>query len=265
MACGVSRRCPQTMRLARWSPPGRRQSRSATAIPTPPVARGGSAERECEESVPTGDSLPAENSPSPSGWHAAGRAELPRTDGDGDARRFRHRSGSRLRRRGAVRADRSRARGASTRHRIPGRAAQVLRDSWSRRLRPFGWLSIRGDLGNRDVRCLHRRYGDRLHRRYGIRPGSGRAALDGGLGLRYLGVAEVRERRRKLGTRPGGRPFLEEPEQLNRYRHDQRAVLLPRPPQPRSAAAAVAAPRGREPSRWPPWPAAWRPGTRRRR
>ena len=70
-------------------------------------------------------------------------------------------------------------------------------------------------------------YGDRFHRRYGVRPGSGRAALDGGLGLRCLGVAEVRERRRKLGPWPGGRHFLEEPEQLSRYRHDQRAVLLP--------------------------------------
>jgi len=63
-------------------------------------------------------------------------------------------------------------------------------------------LSVRGDLGNRDVRCLHRRYGDRLHRRYGVRSGSGRAALYGGLGLRYLDVAEVRER--QLGTWPGG-------------------------------------------------------------
>jgi hypothetical protein len=63
MACGVSRRCPLTMRLAPWSPPGRRQSRSATAIPTPPVARGGSAGRECEEPVLTGESLPAEKLP----------------------------------------------------------------------------------------------------------------------------------------------------------------------------------------------------------
>ena len=47
MACGVSRRCQQTMRLAPWSPPGCWQSRSATAIPTPP----GTAGRECEESV----------------------------------------------------------------------------------------------------------------------------------------------------------------------------------------------------------------------
>ena len=52
--------------------------------------------------------------------------------------------------------------------------------------------------------------------------------------LGYLGVAESRERRRKLGSWPGGRHFLEEPEQLNRYRHDQRAVLLRRSAAPTS-------------------------------
>jgi hypothetical protein len=73
--------------------------------------------------------------------------------------------------------------------------------------------------GTLDAGCLYRRYGVR-------RPGCGWAALDGGLGLRYLSVAEVRERRRKPGTWPGGRHFVEEPEQLNRYRHDQGAVAL---------------------------------------
>jgi hypothetical protein len=61
MACGVSRRCQQKMRLARWSPPGRWQSRPGTAIPTPP----GTAGREYEKSVLTGESLPAEKLPEP--------------------------------------------------------------------------------------------------------------------------------------------------------------------------------------------------------
>jgi hypothetical protein len=52
---------------------------------------------------------PRGNSPGPCGWHAAGRAELPRADREGGARRFRRRGGSRRRRRGGVRADRSRA------------------------------------------------------------------------------------------------------------------------------------------------------------
>ena len=51
-----------------------------------------------------------------------------------------------------------------------------------RRLRPFGSLRLRGDLGNLDVGCLHRRYGDRLDRWYGDR-------LD-----------------RRHGVRPGGLP-----------------------------------------------------------
>src|SRR5215831_6407519 len=62
----------------------------------------------------------------------------------------------------------------------------------SRRLRPPGLLPVGGDLGHLDVRWLNRRYGDRLCRRYGVRrPGRGRAALDGGLGVGYLSVAEV--------------------------------------------------------------------------
>ena len=56
MACGVSRRCQEPVRLAWWSPPGRWQSRLGTAIPTLP----GTAGRECEEPVLTGESLPAE-------------------------------------------------------------------------------------------------------------------------------------------------------------------------------------------------------------
>jgi hypothetical protein len=51
--------------------------------------------------------------------------------------------------------------------RRPPRAAHRAAESTqpSRRLRSFGLLRLCGDLGNLDVRCLHRRYGDRLHRR----------------------------------------------------------------------------------------------------
>ena len=103
-------------------------------------------------------------------------------------------------------------------------------DPCSRRSRRSGLLPVRVDLGNLDVRCLHRRYGDRLRRRYGVRrPGSGRAALDGGLGAGYLGVAEVIGLDRLvLGMGGARRHLLEEPQQLDRDRHDQRAVPLAR-------------------------------------
>jgi len=97
----------------------------------------------------------------------------------------------------------------------PGHAALFLRELGacpSSGLRPPGLLPVRGDLGNLDVRRLDRRYVDRLYRRYGVSlhrgygvslywryglrwPGSGWVALDGGLGLGYLGVAEVGQRR----------------------------------------------------------------------
>ena len=66
------------------------------------------------------------------------------------------------------------------------------------RLRPYGVLGVRGDVGNLDLRCLHWRDADRLHRRrggrlyrwYGPRPSDGRVGPDGGS---RLGVAEVGE------------------------------------------------------------------------
>src|SRR6516164_5375915 len=81
------------------------------------------------------------------------------------------------------------------------------------RLRPFGLLPVGADLGNLDLGCLHRRYGGRLHRQDGLsldrgdglslhrgyllrRAGCGRDAPDGGRGLRYPDVAEIRERGR---------------------------------------------------------------------
>src|SRR5712691_11183325 len=85
MVCGVSRRCQQTMRLARWSPA---RALAITAVDSDTHApwycgagvRGIGADRLSR--------CPRGNSPGPSGWHADGRAELLRTDGDGGARRF---------------------------------------------------------------------------------------------------------------------------------------------------------------------------------
>jgi len=44
-------------------------------------------------------------------------------------------------------------------------SARGRADPCSRRLRPSGLLPVRRDLGNCDVRCLHRRCGDRRRRR----------------------------------------------------------------------------------------------------
>jgi hypothetical protein len=54
--------------------------------------------------------------------------------------------------------------------RCPCLSAGGRADPWSRRLRPFGLLC--GALGNLHVRCLRRRYRDRLHRRYGATEGA---------------------------------------------------------------------------------------------
>ena len=62
---------------------------------------------ECDESVLTGESLPAEKSAEPGRRRdAAGRAELLRADGHGGAGRVGHRRGGRDRRRRGVRPDR---------------------------------------------------------------------------------------------------------------------------------------------------------------
>ena len=61
MACGVSRRCQQTMRLARVVTA---RALAITASDGDTHAPG-TAGRECEESVLTGESLPAEKLPGP--------------------------------------------------------------------------------------------------------------------------------------------------------------------------------------------------------
>src|SRR5580658_1182221 len=66
-----------------------------------------------------------------------------------------------------------------------------------RRLRPYGLLRVRGDVGNLDLRCLRRRDADHLQRRcggrlyrcYGPRPGGGWVGLDVGPRVGRPGVA----------------------------------------------------------------------------
>src|SRR5438046_9889029 len=112
--------------------------------------------------------------------------------GDGSARRFRRRSGSRP---GGAYFGRI-ALGFGEQQPETGLPAGLREFSMipaAARLWPFGLLRVRGGLGSLDLRRLHRRYADRLHRRYGLRPGRGWAPPGGGAGLGYLGVAEVRE------------------------------------------------------------------------
>src|SRR4029077_19355854 len=84
------------------------------------------------------------------------------------------------------------------------------------------------------VAYLYRQLGDRRNLGYLERC----SARDLGLGRSHIVIAEVREGRRILGRprvarRLRRRELVEEPEQLDRYRHDQRAVLFPGPLAPR--------------------------------